>query len=126
MKNRYFASWMFCTDPDPLVRGSDPRIRICIRILTKMSRIRNTASGHYVPTWLIYLSFCRPNPLQYFLVPDLEVENGEEEVEEEEEESGEEEEEEEEEEGGNVVVMDEEEEGGEDEDGEASAVQEGS
>jgi hypothetical protein len=29
----------FGTDPDPLVKGRDPRIRICI----KMSRIRNTA-----------------------------------------------------------------------------------
>ncbi len=31
-------------DPDPLVRGTDPRIRI--RIRTKMSRIRNTALHH--------------------------------------------------------------------------------
>jgi hypothetical protein len=31
------------TDPDPLVRGMDPRIRI--RIHAKMSRIRNTASN---------------------------------------------------------------------------------
>jgi hypothetical protein len=30
-------------DPDPLVKGTDPRIRISIRIRTKMSRIRNTA-----------------------------------------------------------------------------------
>jgi hypothetical protein len=28
--------------PDPLDRGTDPRIRICIRIHTKMSRIHNT------------------------------------------------------------------------------------
>jgi hypothetical protein len=31
-------------DPDPLVRGMDPRIRIQIRIHTKMSWIRNTGS----------------------------------------------------------------------------------
>jgi len=30
-------------NPDPLVRGSDLRIRIHIRIRTKMSHIRNTA-----------------------------------------------------------------------------------
>jgi hypothetical protein len=30
--------------PDPLVRGTDPRIRTCIQIHTKMSRIPNTAS----------------------------------------------------------------------------------
>ncbi len=30
--------------PDPLVRGTDPRIRICIRIRTKTSRIHNTGS----------------------------------------------------------------------------------
>jgi hypothetical protein len=29
--------------PDPFVRSTDPRIRIDIRIRTKMSRIRNTA-----------------------------------------------------------------------------------
>ncbi len=67
--------------------------------------------------WQTLAYLFRPNPLQYFLVPDLEVENGEEE-EEEEEESGEEEEE-----GSNVVVMEEEE--GEDEEGEGDAVQEG-
>jgi hypothetical protein len=53
---------------------------------------------------------CRPNPLQYFLVPDIELENG-----------GEEEElEEEEEVDDNVVVTEEEEEGEgeEEEDGE--------
>jgi hypothetical protein len=37
----------FGTDPDPhqdpLARGTDPWIRIRIRICTKMSRIRNTA-----------------------------------------------------------------------------------
>ncbi len=34
----------FSTDPhsDPLVRSTDPRIRIRIRIRTKMSQIRNT------------------------------------------------------------------------------------
>jgi hypothetical protein len=31
--------------PDPLVRGTDPRIRIYIRISTKMSRIRTTGFG---------------------------------------------------------------------------------
>ena len=63
---------------------------------------------NYVPTLpIINLSFYnqhvlfRPNPLQYFLVPDLEVENVEEE---EEDELGDEEE------GDNVVVMEEEEE----------------
>jgi hypothetical protein len=30
-------------EPDPLVKGTDPRIRIRIRIRTKMSRIHNTA-----------------------------------------------------------------------------------
>jgi hypothetical protein len=29
--------------PDPLGRGKDPRIRICIRVRTKMSRIHNIA-----------------------------------------------------------------------------------
>jgi hypothetical protein len=29
-------------DPDPLVRGMDPRVRILIRIHPKMSWIRNT------------------------------------------------------------------------------------
>ncbi len=33
-------------DPDPLVRGMDPRIQIRIRIHTKMSWIRNTANSH--------------------------------------------------------------------------------
>ena len=52
--------------------------------------------------------FYRPNPLQYFLVPDIELENG-----------GEEEElEDEEEVDDNVVVTEEEEEGEEEEDGE--------
>jgi len=50
-----------------------------------------------------------PNPLQYFLVPDLEVENAEDE---------EDDEELEEEEGDNVVVMEEEDEEGEEEEGE--------
>ncbi len=35
--------WLFIFE-DPLVRGMDPRIRIFIRIRTRMSRIRNT--GH--------------------------------------------------------------------------------
>jgi hypothetical protein len=35
---------MFLSHPDQLVRGTDPRIRIRIRICTKMSRIPNTAS----------------------------------------------------------------------------------
>jgi hypothetical protein len=34
----------FNTDPDPLVRGTDPRIRI--RIRTKMSRIRWRTRSH--------------------------------------------------------------------------------
>jgi hypothetical protein len=34
---------MFLGLPDPLDRGTDPRIRIRIRILTKMSRIHSTA-----------------------------------------------------------------------------------
>jgi hypothetical protein len=34
-------------DPDPLVRGIDPRIRIQIHI--KMSWIRNTAKNHPMP-----------------------------------------------------------------------------
>jgi hypothetical protein len=33
-------------DPDPLVRGIDPPIRIRIRIHTKMSWIRNTTYWH--------------------------------------------------------------------------------
>jgi hypothetical protein len=33
-------------DPDPLVRGMDPRILIRIRIHPKMSWIRNTAFNH--------------------------------------------------------------------------------
>jgi hypothetical protein len=36
-------SRMRIQDPDPLVRGMDPRIQIRIRIHTKMSWIRNTA-----------------------------------------------------------------------------------
>ena len=35
-------------DPDPLVRGMDPRVRI--RIHTKMSWIRNTASQNKIPS----------------------------------------------------------------------------
>ncbi len=34
--------WRKEPDPDPLVQGADPQIRI----LTKMSRIRNTGSGY--------------------------------------------------------------------------------
>ncbi len=34
-------------DPDQLVRGIDPRIRIWIRIRTKMSRIPNTCTQHF-------------------------------------------------------------------------------
>lgn len=52
--------------------------------------------------------YFRPNPLQYFLVPDLEVD----------EEGEEEEEEDEDEEGNNVIVMEEEEDVGEEEEGE--------
>jgi hypothetical protein len=33
----------FTGNPDPFVRGTDPMIRIRIRIHIKMSRIRNTA-----------------------------------------------------------------------------------
>ncbi len=35
----------FGTDPDPLVRGTDPRIQIRIRILTKMSGIQNSGAN---------------------------------------------------------------------------------
>ncbi len=28
---------------------------------------------------MLYFNACRPNPLQYFLVPDIEVENGDDE-----------------------------------------------
>ncbi len=42
------ASWRSLTneqdpEPDPLFKGTDPRIRICIRIHTKMSWIWNTS-----------------------------------------------------------------------------------
>jgi hypothetical protein len=48
MKNRFFfilkVTEDFGTDlhPDPLIKGTDPRIRIRIKIRTKMLRIRNT------------------------------------------------------------------------------------
>jgi hypothetical protein len=37
-KNIFFASLKLLSDPDPVIRGTDPRIRI----RTKMSRIPNT------------------------------------------------------------------------------------
>jgi hypothetical protein len=43
----------FGTDPrpDPLVRGTDPRIRIPVRIPTKISRIRNTGNISAIQWW---------------------------------------------------------------------------
>ncbi len=38
-----FLNFTSVLDPDPLDRGTDPRIRIGIRIRTKMQRIQNTA-----------------------------------------------------------------------------------
>ncbi len=40
MKKLIFCTEDFGTDPDPLVRGMNPRIRIRIRIRSKFSRIR--------------------------------------------------------------------------------------
>jgi hypothetical protein len=37
--------------PDPLIRGTDPRIRIRIRIRTIMSRIPNTVSEYTLNTY---------------------------------------------------------------------------
>jgi hypothetical protein len=46
-------------DPVPVVRGTDPRIQIHIRIRTKMSRIRSTAT-HY-ESW-ICIQLADPDP----------------------------------------------------------------
>ena len=76
-----------------------------------LPRLSKTTCGMFEKLWIncvIIDILLRPNPLQYFLVPDIELENG-----------GEEEElEEEEEVDDNVVVTEEEEEGEEEEDGE--------
>ncbi len=58
----------FCTDPDPLVRGTDPRIKICMRsqIRTKMSRIRNTGRRPLVIVSLPFDEVQGPDPGQHW------------------------------------------------------------
>ncbi len=51
-------------NPDPLVRGVDPRIQIRIRI--KISRIRNTATNTYKIQGLAPLKLKKNDSLQLF------------------------------------------------------------
>ncbi len=55
-KNRFCWSiegqWQKWQDPDPLVRVTDPRIRI----YTKMSRIHNSAAHNFVSVYFLFLS----------------------------------------------------------------------
>jgi hypothetical protein len=56
---------------DPLVRGTDPRIRIRIRIRTKISRIPNTGSQAKILKFLPLLSITFPKPLVWQCLTNL-------------------------------------------------------
>ncbi len=65
IRTRRIHKFLDFPDPhrDALVRGTDPRIRICFRIRTKMSRIRNTDKKNIInisassPPYNVYVRF---------------------------------------------------------------------